>query len=166
MRNPAMNALIRGGSALVLAFASISTEGIAVASAPAPEEGAEARAAATQADALVVAMDASSEHVRRLLRRARTQKLTRAVGCLDEALSRVDVALRVAREEARGARDAAREGDAVLARAHLARVARLREMARAGASGGEMCAAGPELQPFEGTSVRVIVDPRVAPLTP
>jgi hypothetical protein len=137
------------------------SEGIARA-----EPAQDARAAASQAEALVVAMDASSEHMRHLLRSARLQKWSRGIGCLDEALSRVDVALRAARDEARGARDAAREGEAELARAHLARVVRLREMARAAAAGGQMCAAGPELQPFEGTSVRVIVDPRIAPVTP
>jgi len=133
------------------------------------EPAQDARAAAAQAESLVMAMDASSEHLRHLLWKARTQRqlnASRAVGCFDEALSRVDVALRVAREEARGARDAAREGDAELARGHLARVVRLREMARAGAAGGQMCAAGPELQPFEGTSVRLIVDPRIAPVSP
>ncbi len=126
----------------------------------------DARAIAAHVDALVVAMDASSEHVRRLLRKARVQKWPRGVACLDEALSRVDVALRVAREEARGAREAAHGGDVDRARAHLSRVTRLREMARAGAAGGEMCAAGPEFQAFEGTTVRVIVDASIAPVTP
>jgi hypothetical protein len=146
--------------------ALVVTSRAGVARAEPTFDARDARAAAAQADALVVAMDASSEHVRHLLRKARAQKWAHGVGCLDEALSRVDVALRAAREEARAAREAAHEGDAVLARGHLTRVARLREMARAAASGGQMCAAGPELQAFEGTSVRVTVDPRIVPWSP
>jgi hypothetical protein len=153
------------------AFAVFALAAALSASAPAraespPASAASAASPASQAEALVVAMDASSEHLRHLLGKARTHHWTRGVGCLDEALSRVDVALRAGREEARASREAVHAGDTDGARIHLVRLQRLREMARAAASFGQMCAAGPELQPFEGTSVRVIVDPQIAPITP
>ena len=150
----------------VAAFTSAVLPARAETSLGAPPAPPSASSSAAQAEALVGAMDASSEHLRHLLGKARTRKWTRGVGCLDEALSRVDVALRAGREEARGAREDARAGDGEGARLHLVRVVRLREMARAAASGGQMCAAGPEFQAFEGTSVRVIVDPGIAPITP
>ena len=135
------------------------------AAAADPGQDARSAAAASAAERLVVAMDASSEHVRRLLRAARQQRSARRIACFDEALSRVDVALRVGREEAKNARLAARDANAEEAEQHLVRVVRLREVARSAASGGEMCAAGPEFQAYEGTTVRVIVDPKIAPDT-
>ncbi len=149
-------------------FAIFATLGLIIPPRTAQAEPPpDARSYAAQAERLVMAMDATSDHVRQLLRRARAQRATRGVGCLDEALSRVDVALRVGREEARAAREAAHDGDDVEAQRHLARVARLRDMSRSAAAMGQICAAGPEFLPYvEGTTVRVIVDPLIAPVAP
>lgn len=118
-----------------------------------------------RADRQVAAMDATSEQVRQLLRKARAQKSTRGVACLDEALTRVDVALRTGREEARLTREALRAGDARMADVHFARVMRLHEMSRSAASIGRACAAGPEALPVvEGTTVRVVVDENIVPI--
>src|SRR5512140_3286413 len=61
---------IMAALAACLALAIVSADRVAHAE-PGAGEDARARAAAAQAEALVVAMDASSEHVRRLLRKAR-----------------------------------------------------------------------------------------------
>jgi hypothetical protein len=138
--------------------------GLGAPAAAADPEPLDARVSAARVDQLVVAMGGTSEQVRHMLRKARSERSARRVACLDEALSRVDAALRVSRDEARAAHAAAEEDDAREAALHLAKVARLREVSRAAAAAGAACAMG---QPFpEGTTVRVIVDPAIAQVGP
>jgi hypothetical protein len=144
---------------------------LAAALLPAARAGAEsspdARTCAHDAARIVSALEATGARVRVMLRRSRVRRDARAIGCFDEALSRVDVATRHAREEATLAREAARTGDGDDARGHWMRAARLRDAAREAVAAGDACAAGGRAPPpVEGTWVRLIVDPAIAPVQP
>jgi hypothetical protein len=144
---------------------------LAAALLPAARAGAEpspdARTCARDTAHIVSALEATGDRVRVKLRRSRARRETRAVGCFDEALSRVDVATRHAREEATLAWEAARTRDADEARSHYMRAARLRDAAREAVAAGDACAAGGRAPPpVEGTWVRLIVDPSIAPVQP
>jgi hypothetical protein len=127
----------------------------------------DANAYARETVEIAGAIGATGDHVRGLLRRARRER-SRAVACLDEALSRVDVASRHAREEAALAREAARLRDVDDAREHYVRALRLRTASREAAAAGDVCAAmREEATPADqGTWVRLIVDPKIAPVSP
>jgi hypothetical protein len=132
-----------------------------------PSAAVGARAAAARAEAFVHLIGETSVRVHVWLRTARARRALRQAACFDEALSRVDSTLRRARDEAAGAHLAADLGDAALAEAHVAALARLREEARAAAGQGAACAAGVATAPVaEGTTVHVIVDRNVAPVEP
>jgi hypothetical protein len=148
-------------------FAFAVATGLAVRTASADPPPPDARATVAWADGLVHAIGGTSEQVRHMLRQAREKKAPRRVACLDEALSRVDAALRLSREASRAAHDAAERDDVAAVRAYVATITRLREASRAAASAGGACAAGPDFEPLApGTTVRVIIDPNVARVSP
>lgn len=124
---------------------------------------AETGSEATNVDAAIARMRETSRSVRDLLRSARKRGTKQQVACVDEALSRVDVATRAAREQAIEARAAEQRGDAEGAQAARKQVARLAEVARLAATEGRKCMPPPAPPPkvLLGTVVRVVIDPSI-----
>jgi hypothetical protein len=131
-------------------------------------EAAHARATAQSA---LAAMESSSSHVRLVLRHARASHDPKSIACADLALTRADVALRIARDHADRALAAWSQGDREHARFEMARLGAGGEMSRAAAKDADACAAGaPDaaassrapgevVAPNDVTVVRVTVDP-------
>jgi hypothetical protein len=124
---------------------------------------AEMAAARADVDGALRAMRATSLRVREMLRDARKRGTKQQIACLDEALSRSDVALRHARASGDGALAAYARGDLDEARVQLARVAEWREAQRLAARDGAACAPGAKVVEAArtATTVRVSVDPRI-----
>jgi hypothetical protein len=128
---------------------------------------AEVRAARGELSVILARMTSTSRHARALLRDARKRGTEREVSCLDEALSRSDVAYRSAREHAVEALASYARNDVVSARAARARVLGLDEAQRVAARDGARCLprpappAGAQIVP--GTFVRVTIDPSIPP---
>jgi hypothetical protein len=115
-------------------------------------------------DATLAQMKVVSRRVRDELRDARKHGSSTQVTCLDEALSRADVALRSARTAGDDALAAYARGDLDDARAARHRVAELREHQRIAARDGAACTPRkPVIVAMQGTTVRVVVDPKIAP---
>jgi len=119
---------------------------------------AEAQAARAQATAHVWMMESVARRARVILQTARYTGKEKDVACANEGLSRVDMALRVGRDRALKVIAAWDRGDASLARAELARLTTTTEAARAAGAQAEFCIDAP--RPSEGTTVRLIIDPR------
>jgi hypothetical protein len=117
---------------------------------------AEARIARVQASASVWSMESAARRARIILQKARRSGDAREVGCADESLSRVDMALRAGREHAVLVLEAWGRGDARVARGELARVAAAAEAARRAGADAELCVEPPH--PAEGTTVRLIIE--------
>ena len=127
-------------------------------SAPnAPNEAvaAEARAAKAMAAQAIATLEGTSAQVRTLLRRARARGIRGEIACVDEGLSRADVAMRNAREDAAAAQNAYAQGNVVDARKANDRVTRARDNARIAASAASACIQPPERT--SGTQVRVVM---------
>ncbi len=129
-----------------------------------------ARAAerATDVDAAVARMHETSRSVRDLLRTARKRGTKEQIACVDEALSRVDVATRAAREQAAELRAAEQRGDAGGANAARAQIARLGEAVRLASAAGRKCMPPPAPPPkvLLGTVVKVEIDSSIPPVDP
>ena len=124
---------------------------------------AEARAAKAIAAQAIATLEATSAQVRTLLRRARARGSRDEIACVDEGLSRADVAMRNAREDAATAQNAYAQGNVVDARKANDRVTRARDAARIAASAASAC-----IQPSartSGTQVRIVMDGPPAPST-
>jgi hypothetical protein len=119
---------------------------------------AEARLARVQASASVWSMESAARRARVILQKARRRGDAREVGCADETLSRVDMALRAGREHATLLFEAWAHGDAGGARRELARVSAAAESARQAGADAELCVGEPH--PAEGTTVRLIIEER------
>jgi hypothetical protein len=122
---------------------------------PSPQD-TEARVARAQVSASVGSMESAARRGRVILQTARRRGRAVEVGCADEALSRVDMALRSGREHASLVSDAWAHGDVRLARSELARVAAAAESARTASAWAELCVEPP--RPAEGTTVRLIIE--------
>lgn len=127
----------------------------------------EAALARAELDATLARMTAASRRVRDMLRVARKHGTKRQVVCLDEALSRTDVAHRAAREQALDAVAAYTRSDVTSARAARTRVLELDEAQRLALRDGVACAPRVVASPvMPGTTVRVIVDPNIPDVAP
>jgi hypothetical protein len=112
----------------------------------------------SEADAAVASIEGVARRVRAVLRRARTRGTSEQIACANEGLSRVDVALRNAREHARLSREAAAKGDSSSVRRELALLRVCAETARGAEGATDSCWT--DAQTRDDTSVRVIVDSR------
>ena len=127
---------------------------------PAPNEMVTAR---DEIDATLAQMKSVSRKVRESLRDARKRGTQAQITCLDEALSRADVALRSARTSGDDALAAYARADLEDARAARRRVAELKEHQRIAARDGSACTVQkPVVIATTGTTVRVVIDPNIA----
>jgi hypothetical protein len=123
-----------------------------------PPQDAEAHVARVQASASVWSMEGAARRARVILQKARRRGDAKEVGCADETLSRVDMALRAGREHATLLFEAWARGDAWAARRELARVWAAAEAARQASADAELCVG--EARPAEGTTVRLVIEER------
>jgi hypothetical protein len=135
---------------------SVSAQTGGTASVPNEAVAAEARAAKAMASQAIATLDATAAQVRTLLRKARARGMRDEIACVDEGLSRADVAMRNAREDAVAAQNAYAQGNVVDARKANDRVARARDNARIAASAASACIQPPART--SGTQVRVVMD--------
>ena len=140
---------------------SVSAQTSGAPNVPNDAVAAEARAAKNLAAQAIATLETTSAQVRALLRRARARGIRDEIACVDEGLSRADVAMRNAREDATAAQNAYAQGNVADARRANDRVTRARDNARIAASAASAC-----IQPqarTSGTQVRVVM---VAPSAP
>jgi hypothetical protein len=123
--------------------------------APLPAD-AQAGVTRAQASASVASMEGAARRARVILHRARERGQSKEVRCADEALSRVDSALRAGREHAALVGEALRRGDLGSALVELARVVVAAAWSRDAGAEAELCID--EARPREGTSVRLIIE--------
>jgi hypothetical protein len=130
---------------------------VAPSVASATDEGARVRAEASSG---VAAIESSATHVRSLLQVARAQRNALEIACVNEKLTRVDVALRIGQDLAARAIAAWKNKERVAARVELAGLASRRDAARIAAREADACRPPQEViaAPNERTYVRVIVD--------
>jgi hypothetical protein len=151
--------------ALVVVFAGAHASADPSEAQPQPQTvsvDAEARAARAAASEALAVMETTAARVRTLLRRARTQGQKAEIACVDEALSRADVATRRARDDAKAAQEAFARADVIEARRAGDRVTRAREMVRRVAATADACFVDDRAS-ATGTQVRVVVDPTLPP---
>jgi len=122
--------------------------------------------ARSEIEATLLQMKAVSLRVRDELRVTRKRGTTRQIVCVDQALSRADVATRRVRETGDDLLAAYGRGELEVARAARRRLLELRESQRIAAREGASCsAAGAPAARLSPTTVKVDVDPRI-PQTP
>lgn len=144
----------------VVALAAFSSERSARADASPDAEAVEAR---ERLRATLSSMEGTAAHLRAVLRDARKTRDAAKIGCADEALSRVDVSLRQAKEHTQAALDAFVKRDVGEARREVRVVAALRDAVRDAGVFGDACAVGPSYDlpsQRDATVVRVYVVPR------
>ena len=153
------------------AFALLALASTALsASTPArAEEGSgssEVVAAHSQVEATLVQMRATSLRVREQLRTARRRGTPPQISCVDEALSRADVALRRARELGDEAVAAYGRGAVDEARAVLRRLAEMKEVQRVAAATATSCTPSTVVlaTPTNTTTVRLEISKSIAPV--
>lgn len=126
---------------------------------------AEVSEARAQIETTLAEMRVTSVRVRDQLRLTRKRGTKQQVTCVDEALSRADVALRHARGLGDEILAAYGRGDGVAARAARGRLAELRELPRFASRQATKCAPGASspvnLVLTNTTTVKVDVDPRI-----
>jgi hypothetical protein len=128
---------------------------------PFDAEAAEARA---QMRASLASMEGTSSHLRAVLRDARKTRDTGKIACADEALSRVDVSLRQAKQHTAAALEAFARSDVGEARREMRVVSALRDAVKDAGVLGDVCATRPTFDfpaQRDTTVVRVYVDPRL-----
>ena len=133
-----------------------------VASEPAPP--AEVAHARSEIEGTLVQMKSTALRVREDLRYTRRRGTKVQIACVDEALSRADVASRRARLAGDEALVAYGRGEVEQARAALRRLVEIRESQRLAARDGAQCtaAAARLAAPAQAaTTVRVDVDPAI-----
>ncbi|MDB4933985.1 MAG: hypothetical protein JWP87_957 [Labilithrix sp.] len=146
-------------SALVITFGNTTRARADEGASPA--EIADAR---TEIGTTLAQMRASSLRVRDHLRLTRKRGTRAQITCVDEALSRSDVALRRARDLADETLAAYGRNDFVAARLARHNLAELREAQRLTAIDATKCtpAPPPPIAIPQGTTVKLEVDPRIA----
>ena len=124
----------------------------------------EVKQARDQIAVTLVQMRALSLRVRDDLRLARRRGTKVQIACVDQALSRADVATRRAQETGDEILAAYQRGDLERARAARRRIGEIRELQRLAAKDGAACAAalGPVPQTAR-TTVTLLVDPGMPP---
>jgi hypothetical protein len=148
----------------VLAVASILVVTPTAARADEGSSPSEIAAARAQIDAALVQMRATSARVRDQLRTTRKRGTSRQITCVDEALSRSDVALRRARDVGGDVLAAYARDDVDTARATLRRLAELKEAQRLAAAGASSCAPVRVAlaTPSTATTVKLEISPTIA----
>ena len=150
--------------AVVLGFALVLAGPVIVSIAHAEES--EAHRARAEMNGTLAGMTSASRQVREMLREARRRGVKPEVLCLDETLSRADVARRSARVQAAEALDAYVRSDVALARVARHRVAELAAVQRIAVRDANVCVPHPAVEkPPPGTFVRITIDPSIAPIT-
>lgn len=151
-------------SALVFVPATVRADQVTGSAAVVPASSqAEIGEARAQIDATLAQMRAISLRVREQLRTTRRRGTKHQITCVDEALSRSDVALRRARETGGEELAAYARSDTDAAHAAHRRLGEIHEAQRVAASEGSSCAPGPVQLTTNGvTTVRLDIDPRVA----
>lgn len=156
--------------ALAIASAVISTAVTAEAEEPAPAAvvDREVREARADIDATIVQMRAISLRVRDQLRATRKRGTRAQITCVDQALSRSDVAFRRARETSDEALGAYGRGDLDTGRASRRRLAEIRYSQSIAANEGASCAPLPlQVATAGSTTVKLDIDPKIPqPVTP
>ncbi len=158
-------------SPVLLAFALVLAAPLPASVARAEDPQAisiadEAAVARAELDGTIARMTTASRHVRAILREARKRGVVREIACADNALSRADVAHRMARVHAAEAASAYARGDVGFARASRARVLELEEAQRTAYRAAMACRPAPVERVVAGTVVRVVVDPAIPDVTP
>lgn len=151
----------------VLAIASVLVVTPSAARADEGSSETERASARAQIDAALVQMRATSGRVRDQLRTTRKRGNSRQITCVDEALSRSDVALRHARDVGSDVLAAYARDDVETARAALRRLAELKEAQRLAAVSASSCApaqvalATPS-NATNATTVKLEISPTIA----
>jgi hypothetical protein len=150
-----------GGTARADEMRPGSTDVPAASEAAPPAEVAQAK---SEIEATLAQMRTVSLRVRDDLRATRRRGTKAQITCVDQALSRADVATRRVRETGDEMLAAYGRGEIDLARAARRRVVEIRESQRVAARDGASCSAarGPIGQQ-PPTTVKVDVDPRIPP---
>ncbi len=150
-------ALLAGVAALFLASSA--------AAQPSASSEREATGARKLAGTSLFTMSRNAERTWQLLHAARARRDAPAAACLDAALSRTDVALRTARDDAKGADAAWRAGDVVHARVAMNRIESSLAASIDAEHAAEVCTArGPDApQATEQTTVDVHVPAGLPP---
>jgi hypothetical protein len=130
---------------------------IGVAIAP-PVEVAQAR---SEIDSTLAQMKAVSLRVREDLRVTRKRGTKVQIACVDEALSRADVATRRARETGDVTLAAYARGEVDVARAARHRLGEIRHSQSLAARDGASCSASGRAVVASSTTVKMDVDPRI-----
>jgi hypothetical protein len=120
---------------------------------------AEAARAQAEARTSLGSIETVVARVRALLQRTRQGGTPAETACVDAALTRAHVSLRIAHDHAEHARLAWRRGDDAGARWELARLTSRREMAREAGRVAEACVATAAVFEPQQTTVRVIAPP-------
>lgn len=122
--------------------------------------------AADDFDVTLTRMAKTSRSVRDLLRKTRKSGTEPQIRCVDESLSRVDVASREARTKVSEARAAAARGDDLASRNAKRRIAELDIAVRLASRDANKCLPPPPPPPkvLLGTVVKVTVDPAIPPI--
>lgn len=132
------------------------------ASEPSREELEQARA---EIDAVLGEMRATSQRLREQLRATRQRGTRAQITCVDESLSRVDVALRTAKDAASASLRAYADKDVWSGRDARRRMVEWREAARIAAKDGGSCAVS-SIALRSGTTVTMTVDPKIPKISP
>jgi transcription elongation GreA/GreB family factor len=121
--------------------------------------------AADDFDMTLARMTKTSRSVRDLLRKTRKTGTEQQIRCVDETLSRVDVAAREARTKVGEARAADARGDQPASRDAKRRIAELDIAVRLASRDANRCLPPPPPPPkvLLGTVVKVTVDPSIPP---
>ena len=150
------------GAMLSLSVVARADDAVAPVSAPAASELRDAR---LHIDVTLSQMRARSLHVRDELRLTRKRGTKAQVTCVDEALSRSDVALRRARELGDEILAALTRGDGDAARAARGRLVELDESQRVAGADAYRCTPKPlspaQLALGNATTVKLEIDPRI-----
>lgn len=125
----------------------------------------EVKAARAEIESVLGEMRATSRRVRDQLRATRLRGTRQQVTCVDEALSRTDVAVRTAKENADAALRAYADNDVDTARDALRKMKEWRQAQRIAARDGSSCSVG-AIVVKSGTTVTMSVDPSIPRVTP
>lgn len=143
-------------------FASMLALGFFASAARADEAASavirEAAGARAEIDSTLAVMHGVSHHVRDQLRLTRKRGTATQITCVDEALSRSDVAVRRAKDAGDDALAAYARGDVENARALRRRVDELRDVQRSAARDGAACTPSPPRAARSVTTVKVVID--------
>ena len=133
-----------------------------------PDEAAaeEVKAARAEIDSVLGEMRATSQRVRDQLRATRLRGSREQITCVNESLSRSDVAIRTAKESADTSLRAYADGDLWVARDSRRKMREWRDAQRLAARDGFSCSASALPVKSGTTTVTMTVDPKVPRVDP